>query len=65
MTTAQERIDSATKKDPKHLLVAQLEHPPLLEFIRSVAPGQDPLGMVRVAFAHVQSTPALAKCSAT
>ena len=63
MTTAQERIDSATKKDPKQMLIAQLKRPQLLDFIRSVAPGQDPLGMVLVAFQHVQATPALAKCS--
>ena len=63
MTTAQDRIDSATKKDPKQLLVAQLERPQLLDFIRSVAPDMDPLGVVRVAFAHVQATPALRECS--
>ena len=63
MTTAQERIDSATKKDPKELLKVSLEHEKVLEFIRSVAPNLDPLGVVRVALAHVQATPALRECS--
>jgi recombination protein RecT len=61
--TAQARIDDAAKKDPKRALVAQLENPKLLEFIRSVAPELDALGVVRVAYAHVQATPALANCT--
>ena len=62
MTTAQERLDGATKRDPKAMLVAQLESAALLDFIRSVAPSLDPLGVVRVAYAHVRATPALQKC---
>jgi recombination protein RecT len=63
MSSAQERLDAATKQDPKTALMAQLEGKHVLEFIKKVAPELDAHGVVNVAFAHVRSTPALADCS--
>jgi recombination protein RecT len=65
MTGAQERLNTVAtrQKERGNELAEQLEHPKLLEFIGSVAPGQDPLGLVRVAYSHVKATPALARCS--
>jgi recombination protein RecT len=63
--TAQDRVDeiAGRKQDPRALLKVHLESPQLLDYIRSVAPGLDPLGVVRVAYAHVQATPTLRGCS--
>jgi recombination protein RecT len=61
--SAQEKVDRVAQKTPSKTLALQLENPKLLDFIRSVAPGLDPLGVVRVAYAHVQNTPALQRCS--
>lgn len=57
------RAVAERKKDPKMALRAALEAESVLGFISAVAPGLDARGVAMVAFAHVQSTPALQKCS--
>jgi recombination protein RecT len=63
--TAQERVDQIAnrKKDPRLVLKMRLKDPKLLAYIKAVAPTLDPLGLVMVAYAHVQATPTLRECS--
>ncbi len=61
-----DRIRAVTERrggDKKMTLRNALEAESVLGFIRAVAPGLDAKGVAMVAFAHVQSTPALQKCS--